>query len=321
MYNLYKKLKVGDEQMKEKSLGNRIFTFISLITVLIALFILYNIFKQNNFNEFVRAENIHGITKFSREKVEDDVYSYKIHSPDYNDAMIYKTINVTPNSQYRLSCMVKTEDIKTKKDISDSGACISILDSTEMSETIQGTNDWKKLSFCFNSKNREQITIGFRLGSNNDNCKGTAWFKDLKLERGYSSGDTEWNMVCFIFENLDVTINKNGQDINIKTNINQNQMLNIKENLDRTKNTLKTISNYNMTMKYNIINIQEPIRSVSYDEENGYFVASSDIYYLIEPYLKQNNYDYIYAVVNFGTIMHEEKENTIDWIGLRWNDI
>lgn len=307
--------------MKEKNLGNRIFTFISLITVLTALFILYNIFKQNNFNDFVRAENIHGITKFSREKVEDGAYSYKIHSPDYNDAMIYKTIDVKPNTAYRLSCMVKTEDIKTKKNISDSGACISILNSTEMSETMQGSNKWKKLSFCFNSKNREQITIGFRLGSNNDNCKGTAWFKDLKLEMGYTTNDTEWNMVCFIFENLNVNINKDGKDINVITKVNEWEKLNIAENLERARNTFKTISNYNMTMKYNIINIEEPIRSVSYDEENGYYITSSDIYYLIEPYLKQSEYDYIYAVVNFGDIMHEVKENEIDWIGLRRNDI
>lgn len=307
--------------MKEKKLGNRIFTFISLITVLTALFILYNIFKQNNFNDFVRAENIHGKTKFSREKVEDGAYSYKIHSPDYNDAMIYKTIDVKPNAVYRLSCMVKTEEVKTKKDISDSGACISILDSTEMSETMQGSNKWKKLSFCFNSKNREQITIGFRLGSNNDNCKGTAWFKDLKLEMGYTTNDTEWNMVCFIFENLNVNINKDGKDINVITKVNEWEKLNIAENLERARNTFKTISNYNMTMKYNIINIEEPIRSVSYDEENGYYITSSDIYYLIEPYLKQSEYDYIYAVVNFGDIMHEVKENEIDWIGLRRNDI
>lgn len=307
--------------MKEKSLGNRIYTFISLITVLIALFMLYNIFKQNNFNEFVRAENIHGITKFSREKVEDGEYSYKIYSPDYNDAMIYKTINVKPNTAYRLSCMVKTEDIKTKKNISDSGACISILDSTEMSETMQGSNEWKKLSFCFNSKNREQIIIGFRLGSNNDNCKGTAWFKDLKLEMGYTTSDTEWNMVCFIFENLDVTINKDGKNIHITTKVNEWERLNIAENLERARNTFKTSSNYNMTMKYNIINIQEPIKSVSYDETNGYHITSSDIFYLIEPYMQQNEYDYIYAVVNFGDIMHEVKENEIDWIGLRRNDI
>lgn len=307
--------------MKEKKSGNIIFSFILFTCLFLAIVILHNIFKQNNFNEFIRAEYTSGITQFTREKVEDGEYSYKIFSPEYNDAMIYKTIKVTPNTAYRLSCLVKTQDIETKKEISDSGACISILDSTEISETIQGSNEWKKISLCFNSKNRNELKIGFRLGSNNDNCKGTAWFKNLKLEMGYTTADTEWNMICFIFEDLDVTINKNGQDIKVTTKVNQDEMINIKQNLERTKNTLKTISNYNMTMKYNIINIKEPIKSVSYDEKNGYYISSSDVYYLIEPYLKQNNYDYIYAVVNFGNIMHEDKQNTIDWIGLRWNDL
>ena len=75
-----------------------------------------------------------------------------------------------------------------------------------MSEVLKGTNDWKQLTFYFNSKDRTQIQVGFRLGSYSDNCKGEAWFKDLKLERGYLTEDTNWNMVCFIFENLDVNV-------------------------------------------------------------------------------------------------------------------
>ena len=300
--------------MKKKSFGSQLFSLILLIIIIVSLYFFYDTYKKMYFNDFIKAEHIQGTSNFIREKVENNQYSYKITSPTYNDAMFYKTIEVTPNTAYRISCMVKTKEIQTKKEISNSGACISVLDTTEMSEVIKGTNDWKQLTLCFNSKERTQIEVGFRLGSYVDDCKGEAWFKDLKLERGYINEDTNWNMVCFIFENLDVNINENGVNTNIKTSINQSEMLTIQENLERAKTSFKALSNYNMTMQYQIINIEEAIKTVSYDNENGYYVSSSDIADIIQPYIEKQEYDYIFAAVKLGDVLHKDIEG--DWIGL-----
>lgn len=184
-----------------------------------------------------------------------------------------------------------------------------------MSEVLKGTNYWKQLTFCFNSKDRTQIQVGFRLGTYLGNCKGDAWFKDLKLERGSPREDTNWNMICFIFENLDANVNINGTNTNIKTSINQNEMLTMQQNLERAKTSFKNLSNNAMTMHYQIINIEEPIQSVSYDQQNGYYISTNDISDIIEPYIKKAEYDYIFAIVKLGNILHpENKEN--DWIGL-----
>ena len=73
---------------------------------------------------------------------------------------------------------------KIKAGKNNGGAQISIVDSVESSKSIVGTNDWQELEFLFDSKNRDTLEIGFRLGGNGTNSKGIAWFSDFKLEEG-----------------------------------------------------------------------------------------------------------------------------------------
>lgn len=171
---------------KEKSIiGKVIYSAILLILIFI-IFILYRQYASNNFNEFTRTEFKPYTSKFVRDS--DVKYgkteSYKIISNEENDAMFYKTITVTPNTPYKVTCMVRTENVKTIKEVSSGGAHISILDTVEKSKSITGTTDWQKLEFIFNSKNRTSINLGFRLGGYDDNCTGTAWFSNFTLESG-----------------------------------------------------------------------------------------------------------------------------------------
>lgn len=75
--------------------------------------------------------------------------------------MFYQTIKVKKNQPYRVTCMVKTKDVQAKEEKSGVGAQISIEGTTERSVAIVGTQDWQKIEFIFNSKNREEINIGF----------------------------------------------------------------------------------------------------------------------------------------------------------------
>ena len=91
--------------MKKKSFGNRLFSLLLILLIVWGLYSIYILYKERYFNDFAKAEYIQGISTFIREKEKDNQYSYKITSPTYND---YKTIQVTPNTPYRISCMVKT---------------------------------------------------------------------------------------------------------------------------------------------------------------------------------------------------------------------
>ena len=69
-----------------------------------------------------------------------------------------------------------------------------------------------------------------------------------------------------------------------------------------------------MTVSYEIIEIEEPLTSLSYDDENYYYVAPKDVKDLIDDYVKQNEYDHIFIGLRMG-----DKENGIpvnEWIGL-----
>lgn len=184
---------------------------------------------------------------------------------------------------------------------------------------IKGTTDgWQKVEFLFDSKNRTEVNIGFRLGSYNDNCKGTAWFSDLKLEIGSKKVDTHWKMACFIVKNLDVNIEVAGKQEHIALKMSSKDIKNIDENIARAKESMRALSGHQMTMEYDIIEIDEPVTDVTYEVENGYYLSPSDMSKIMEKYIVNSDYDYIYVIARFGNIMHNDKVNEIDWVGLRW---
>lgn len=143
--------------------------YLTIIVTLLAVF--YKVYTKNNFNDYIRAEYHSGYSKFERDSSVkcSNIDSYKIENTDYNDAMFYKTVKVTPNTPYKVTCKIKTQNVKSKEKNSDSGAHICIADTVEKSDNITGTTDWTQVEFYFNSKNREEVGIGFRLGGYEDN--------------------------------------------------------------------------------------------------------------------------------------------------------
>ena len=300
------------------SVGSRIASLAFFVITFIALIILFNVYKENYFGDFSRAEYNRGISEFKRDSnVKLGSHnSYRIVSNKYNDAVYSKKVEVKPNTPYRVSCKIKTKDVVTEKEISNAGAGICIVDTTECSSTLIGTNDWTEVEFMFDSKARTEVEIGFRLGSYADNCKGTAWFTDLKLEMGAQERDSHWKMVCFIFDSIDVEIKKDGKPYQMQETMTNYDITRIKDNMSRAKDSFKLLSNYEMTMDYEIIEISEPIKSISYDEENGYYVSPSDVSLLIKDIVEQGEYDYIYAVVKFGDVINSAIDGKNNWIGL-----
>lgn len=281
--------------MAKKSIGGKIFNIIFWIIVIVLITKLYGVYRIYNFNGFTKAEYNTGVSKFTRDNkttCEYD-YSYKIESKNFNDAIFYKKIKVKANTPYKLTCMVKTQNIETESGKTDGGAQISIVNSTECSESIIGTSDWQRIELIFDSKNREEIEIGFRLGGNNTNAKGIAWFSDFNLEEGIKDATNNWNMACFIMKTVEVNIDNE----NLKLNMSMNDVENMKENMERFQESANTLSNGKMTVDYDLYEISTPVTTVTYSEEYGYYLDPSDVKEILKPYLAKEEYDYIFVAV------------------------
>lgn len=299
---------------------NKIANFITWIIIIIILIVAFNFYKKNNFNEFVRSElNLH-TSEFKRDndvKYDEKISSYKIISNNVNDATFYKKVKVQKNMPYKVTCMVKTENVVPENDVSGIGAQISIIGTTEKSVAVTGTQDWQKIEMIFNSKNREEVDIGFRLGGYLGKCTGTVWFSNFTFEEGTLSQSNNWNFACFIFENTDVTVN--GKEV--KLSMTDTDISDIRSTIKRFRNTVKDLSDNKMTANYDTYIVQEPIKKLTYDEEFGYYVAAEDIENSIKDIVKQNDYDHIFVIIRLG---NEEYKNDIkinDWIGLRFNGL
>ena len=281
--------------MKNRKTIKTIFNIITTIILIICLYFAYQFYQKNNFNDFVRSENNLYTSEFSRdnEVKYSSKRSYKITSPEYNDAMFFKTIQVEKNKPYKVTCMVKTNNVESKEQISGTGAQISIQDSTERSVAISGTQDWQKIELIFNSKDRDTVDIGFRLGGYLGQVKGEAWFSDFTIEQGVSEQSTEWNFACFILKQTDVVIDEQ----NIKLEVSSTDITDIRNTMERFKNSAQELSEGKMTAKYDIYEIDTPSTTLSYDEQYGYYASPEDVESQIKDYIKNCNYDQIFIVL------------------------
>ena len=300
--------------MKNKKKIKTTINIITTIILIIGLYFAYQFYQKNNFNEFIRTEANLYTSKFSRDKEEkySNKRSYKITSPDYNDAMFFKTIQVEKNKPYKVTCMVKTNNVESKGQISGAGAQISIRDSTERSVAISGTQDWQKIELIFNSKDRETVDIGFRLGGYLGQAKGEVWFSDFTIEQGVAEQSKQWNFACFILKQTDVVINEQ----NIKLEVSSTDISDIKNTMERFKNSAQELSKGKMTVKYDMYEIGTPLTTLSYEKEYGYYASPEDVESQIKEYIKNSNYDHIFIVLRLGNEEYKDEIEINDWIGL-----
>lgn len=225
----------------------KIITFFNLILLATAIIIIYkmwNIYRINDFGNFIKAEYKTGISSFTRDDnvKYSDKYSYKIESQEFNDALLYKNINVEENTVYRVTAMVRFENVENETEESEGGVNIGIMDTTEKSESLIGSNDWTNLSFQFNSKNRSAVDIAFRLGAYDDNSKGTVWFSDFKLEKGQKDTNNNWNFICLIMKNLEVDVRKDGVLTKTNMELAPSEITLIENNMKRFQDSMKEMS-------------------------------------------------------------------------------
>lgn len=279
----------------KKSKKSLILNFITFILLLIGVYFTYQYYKVNDFNDFVRSETNLYTSEFKRDKEikYSNMNSYKIKSDKFNDAMFYKKITVEKNQPYKVTCMVKTKNVETKNNTTGAGAQIAIEGTTERSVAILGTEDWQKIELIFNSKDRTEINIGFRLGGYLDDAKGETWFSDFTLEEGTLDSNNTWNFACFIFETTDVNID--GKQINLE--VTKNDITDISNTINRFETACSELSENKMLAKCDTYKINTPLSSLSYDKEYGYYVSPEDVELQIKDTIANSDYDHIFVIV------------------------
>ena len=191
--------------MKHSRGNAKITSTIVTLLLIVILVLSFNMYRKNYFNGFEKAISTTSDSKFSRDsKVRySKANSYKIENLDFGDATFHKKIEVDKNTPYRVTCMVKMENVQSKEQ-NGGGVTVGLLDTTEYTKPLTGTSDWQKIEFYFNSKNRDQVEISFRLGGNEGESSGTAWFQDIeniKLNLARYKDD------CYMFSDEKMNVN------------------------------------------------------------------------------------------------------------------
>ncbi len=105
-----------------------------------------------------------------------------------DDAAVYRTIAVEPNTVYRLSCYIKTSGVSG----GEAGANIALREIIARSSGVFGDSDWQYVELVgVTSAIQQQLTVSCRLGGYSAVASGEAWFDGFKVEKltGYT-GET-----------------------------------------------------------------------------------------------------------------------------------
>lgn len=115
----------------------------------------------------------------------DGGFSFMIESESKNDARIINKISVNPSSYYTVTAYVRTEDVKKSGWlVKRLGATISILDTTFVSDSVEGDSSWTKLTFSFATGKKDySVELCFTLGGYGMMNSGRAWFDKITVEQ------------------------------------------------------------------------------------------------------------------------------------------
>jgi len=138
----------------------------------------------------------------------------------------------------------------------------------------------------------------------------------MTIESGIVQYDNEWDFLCLIYDNVDVNVEINSTVQNVKLSLNDTDIYDIKSSFERFGDSIETLSKYKMRANTTVIEINEPIKTMSHDEENGYYVGSNDILETLDKYIDQDKYDHIFVAFKTGDINQKKEIPINDWIGL-----
>lgn len=80
-----------------------------------------------------------------------------------------------------------------------------------------------------------------------------------------------------IFPKIDVDVVVSGRTEHVNLEMTENDINDVTTNMARFQNSIEQMSQGKIRINYEMITISEPISTLSYDEENGYYVSASDV--------------------------------------------
>ena len=125
----------------------------------------------------------------------------KIHSPEFNDARFIQKVQVAPDSYYKLSAFVKTEEVEQRS--SESGANICFLQTYCKSDFVKANADWQEIVLYGKTDSKTTfVTVALRLGYYSADASGVAYFDKVSLTRieELPDGVTASSMASFQFQ-------------------------------------------------------------------------------------------------------------------------
>lgn len=212
----------------------------------------------------------------------DSRYSIKITNKDYNVAYVEKTFDVEPNTTYRFSAMVKYSgyEIDPKYKGTKSGGCVGQAYSYNVSDFTTSKN-WTKVAYQFTTGNETEYKLCLQNGIFNGDCKGTAWFSDVKLEKAHLTND--WTILAVVFRNVNAKVVLDGKKTTYKDHIDSSMEKKVKSTLKTLKTSLKSMSGGLISAsKIDYVTVDDPVTELTdyhYDgdkwgvgEINGYML-------------------------------------------------
>jgi dolichyl-phosphate-mannose-protein mannosyltransferase len=118
-----------------------------------------------------------GVSKIEEGDARDGTKSFMIENATADDSFLRQTVTVKPNTLYRLSGVIKTENVETK----NFGATLSLEGTFETTKSIERSKSWTRVEFEFDTGPLATIKVGCRLGHNSSKATGKAWFDQLEL--------------------------------------------------------------------------------------------------------------------------------------------
>lgn len=120
-----------------------------------------------------------GTTTFSWARGNDGIGTVTIDSQKPNDAAWIQSVGVSPQTWYRVSAWVRSEDVGDQH----LGAYLSVMDTFFNSPELRGTQPWQSVSLWVKTKPLEtSLRIGLRLGGYSSLNTGRASFALVSVE-------------------------------------------------------------------------------------------------------------------------------------------
>lgn len=257
-----------------------------------------------------------GNTKFSVDSsvhTDNSWYSIKLENTKFDISCVARTYNVEPYSTYKFSALVKYSgyQLDPNADAPISGACIGLAPYYNGSATVfsyqhssyASSSDWTLLEYEFTTGNETTYNLCLQNGNLGIECKGTAWFSDVKLEKAEMTNS--WNILAVFFKNSDATVTIDGKRVHHTLSLRESDITDINTlTLDKLPETLKTISKNKLTV--NSIDryyVDEPLTEKDLTTyQDGYCIDETNPVLLskvLDKYLAQKHYNQILVYVPF----------------------